>query len=92
MSHDPTLTRREAAARVARTCLGVGLLPGVFSTRAAETEIGRPATAKRAIYLYMNGGMSHLDTFDPKEGVPTAGPLRPIASSADGILAPPASR
>lgn len=87
MTADLTLTRREAAARMARTCLGVGLLPGVFSSKAAETatEAGRPATAKRVIYLYMNGGMSHLDTFDPKEGVSTAGPVKPVASSADGI-------
>src|SRR4051812_17488982 len=25
-----------------------------------------PARAKRVIYLYMAGGMSHLETFDPK--------------------------
>lgn len=25
-------------------------------------------TARNVIYLYMNGGMSHLDTFDPKTG------------------------
>src|SRR5580658_8802563 len=25
-----------------------------------------PATAKRVIHLFMNGGPSHVDTFDPK--------------------------
>ncbi len=26
----------------------------------------RPATAKRVVHLFMNGGPSHVDTFDPK--------------------------
>ena len=33
----------------------------------------------------MAGGMSHLDTLDPKAGVEAAGPVRSIAASADGV-------
>ncbi len=83
------LTRRDFAATTARALLGVGLLPGVFAplVRAAETPAkpARPATAKRVIYLYMTGGMSHLDTLDPKEGVATAGPVKPIRTRVDGL-------
>ena len=44
------------------------------------------ATAKRVIYLFMNGGMSHLDTFSPKPEEPDVqGATRALASSADGI-------
>ncbi|MFZ4595768.1 MAG: DUF1501 domain-containing protein, partial [Verrucomicrobiaceae bacterium] len=35
--------------------------------------------------LYMSGGQSHMDTWDPKEGVETAGPTKPIKTSADGV-------
>lgn len=37
---------------------------------ASETASGK---AKHVIYLYMNGGMSHLDTFDPKPGTDSQG-------------------
>ena len=39
-----------------------------------------PAKAKRVIFLFLNGGMSHIDTFDPKpmlikhDGQPLPGP------------------
>jgi hypothetical protein len=33
----------------------------------------------------MSGGQSHMDTWDPKEGVETAGPTKPIKTSADGV-------
>jgi len=29
-------------------------------------QLDHPARAKRVIFLFMNGGMSHVDTFDPK--------------------------
>lgn len=43
------------------------------------------ATARHVIYLFMRGGMSQLDTFDPKPGAPTQGPVEAIATRADGI-------
>jgi hypothetical protein len=75
------MTRRAFVASTARALLGVGLLPRISGARAQAAT----ATAKRVIYLYMTGGMSHLDTLDPKEGVATAGPVKPIKTSADGV-------
>ena len=52
-----------AGASLGRASLGVGGLA------LASLAAGRPpahAKAKRLIWLYMDGGMSHLDTFDPK--------------------------
>ena len=43
------------------------------------------ARAKRCIMLYMEGGVSQIDTFDMKPGRPTAGPFRPIVTNVDGI-------
>ena len=60
-------TRREFVLRTAKTALGVSLLP-VASQMARAAENTGGGKAKRVIYLYMNGGMSHIDTFDPKAG------------------------
>ena len=36
------------------------------SSVASQPQRHAKATAKRCIFLYMEGGPSHLDTFDPK--------------------------
>ena len=74
-------TRRAFMLRTAKTALGVSLLP-VSSKLAAESAAG--GKAKHVIYLYMNGGMSHIDTFDPKTG-DTKGFADPIKTKADGM-------
>ena len=45
------------------------------------------ATAKQCLLLFMWGGPSQLDTFDPKPNAPDAirGPFRPIATNVPGI-------
>ena len=80
------LTRRRFIARTASSLLGVGLLPGFFSSRAlaVEAALGKGGTAKNVIYLYMDGGMSHVDTWDPKQGE-VMGPTQTIKTSAAGI-------
>src|SRR5207253_5308206 len=51
---------------------GDALLSSVARASGANTDplaprFGHfPARAKRVIYLFMNGGPSHVDTFDPK--------------------------
>ena len=82
------LTRRSFAARTASTLLGVGLAPSLTRSAFAAREgsaLSQVPTAKRVIYLYMNGGMSHLDTFDVKPGAETMGPTKAIDTSADGV-------
>lgn len=41
--------------------------------------------AKRCIVLWMDGGPSQLDTFDPKPKTATGGTFRSIATAADGV-------
>ena len=55
---------------------GSALMPGLLQELAAAEEGGAdplaprqghyPAKAKRVIFLFMTGGVSHVDTFDPK--------------------------
>ena len=83
-------TRRHFMSGMAKTFLGVGLLPGAsaFAAGGIDRQIPlRNKPAKKIIYLYMSGGMSHLDTFDPK---PDADPeirgnLSAIKTNADGV-------
>lgn len=67
---------------IIRSLAGSGLLlPGLLSELAAADSVQRPgsvadslvarkphfsARAKRVIFLFMTGGVSHVDTFDPK--------------------------
>ena len=86
------VSRREFAEYAAKTFLGVSLLPvgGAAMALAADEEKPKEPTprknpAKNIIYLYMNGGMTHLDTFDPKPGAETQGPVQAIDTSANGV-------
>ncbi len=51
---------------------------------AAAAERARGADA--CVVLWMNGGPSHIDTFDPKPGTKAGGPLRAIKTSAPGVM------
>src|SRR5215213_5070982 len=67
--------------------LGLGglSLPGLLAGRAA---LGAPAVqAKSVILLWMGGGPSHFETFDPKPDAPEAyrGPSTAIGTNVPGI-------
>lgn len=81
------LSRRDFVRRVAATSLGVGLLPAgrAFAAGEGASKARNPnVKAKNVIYLYMAGGMSHLDTFDPKPGHEVMGSTGTVASRVDG--------
>ena len=80
MSHHapPPVTRREALCRIGN---GFGMLAfaGVVGESLARAgavvgpdggvevrKLDHPARAKRVIFLFMNGGLSQVDSFDPK--------------------------
>jgi hypothetical protein len=54
---------------------------------AGKEAAGRIGKAKSCIVLFCWGGVSHLDTWDPKPGAPAEvrGEFRPIATSVAGI-------
>lgn len=85
------IARREFVLSTARRCLGVSLLPcggGVASLAEEASTSRQPAPntkARSVIYLFMKGGMSHLDTLDPKpETTDVQGPVAAIATSVPG--------
>jgi len=64
------------------------LATGAMDLEALVPTAPRPAKAKAVIQIWMWGGPSHLDTFDPKPdaGRDYCGPLdKPIATNADGM-------
>ena len=84
-------SRREFLANTARTAFGVtlgGASASWFSSaEAAEAIAKSKGKAKNVIYLYMAGGMTHIDTFDPKPEAPVEyrGPIKAIGTNVDGI-------
>src|SRR3954466_12177959 len=91
-------SRRRFLSYASKTLLGVSILPGLIPlnvTGATKTVVtaptpavpGRKPTARNIIYLYMAGGMTHVDTFDPKPsaGEKIAGPVKAIDTVADGV-------
>ena len=71
--------RRLLAAGGAATLLG---MPVGRLLAAAKSE---KAKAENVILFWNGGGMSHLDTWDPKPGRPTQGEFEPIDTSAPGV-------
>ncbi len=82
------ISRRRFISNSAKACLGVSLLPCLQNNSliAAVSESGKQPKARNVIHLYMAGGMSHIDTFDPKPGTEAQGPVETIKTNADGIL------
>jgi hypothetical protein len=68
------------AAMGAGACVG-GL--GVFSTPAIAGQL--KSDQKRIVVFNMHGGLSQLESWDPKPGTATGGPFRAIPTSVPGI-------
>ena len=84
-------SRRSFVTQMASSMLGLTVLPTVAGSAIAATTTSSAAgqtlggNANSVIYLYMSGGMSHLDTFDTKPGAETQGPVESIDTAADGV-------
>lgn len=75
---DPFLTRRDFLQRsgIGLGMLGLAAMTGSPSAHGVHPEMGPnplaqrhphfPAKAKHVIHIFCNGGISHVDTFDPK--------------------------
>lgn len=78
-------TRRAFLSGAAKTFLGVGALPLLSNIAHGASTTASGGSAKRVIYLYMGGGMSHLDTFDTKPGAETQGPVESLKTNVSGV-------
>jgi hypothetical protein len=75
-----------------RNFLGTSLgatLSAIIAARTGAPLFAQDATVKRkaksCILLWMDGGPSQFETFDPKPGASTGGPTKAIDTAVDGI-------
>ncbi len=80
-------SRRAFMERTAQVSLGVGMsgLSGLLPVGAKAQDAKGGGKAKSLIYIYLSGGMSHLDTLDPKDSSKVMGPSEAIATNVDGM-------
>ncbi len=83
------LSRRQFVSDVAKSVLGVSVLSYGGGKAFADTEVPPPppggGKAKNVIFLYMPGGMTHMDTWDPKTHPDSKGPTEAISTNVPGI-------
>ncbi len=76
------ISRRRWIEAFASACCGVSLLGW---PPAALADSRRRPKAQSVVYLYLRGGISHVDTFDPKPGKPEMAGVQAIGTSAAGV-------
>ena len=96
MSHNQLneTSRRGFLATTAKSCFGLTIGGAAANFFSQKTLAADPAVlaagggkAKSVIYLFMSGGMTHLDTLDPKPEASSEvrGDCRAIDTNVDGI-------
>ncbi|MEO1997510.1 MAG: DUF1501 domain-containing protein [Planctomycetaceae bacterium] len=80
------VSRRDVVRIGGLSALGLGL-GDFFGLRNAHAAALPEAKAKSCILIWLNGGPSHLESFDPKPEAPeeVRGPLESIATNLPGI-------
>jgi uncharacterized protein (DUF1501 family) len=76
------ITRRQLLGAGIAGTLGWALSPQVQHVLA---NTGPARRARACVLVWLNGGPSHIDTFDPKPGADTGGPFRAIATAVPGL-------
>lgn len=62
---------------------GLGLCGGLVSTPVLADAVRRGN--KRVLVIFLHGGVSQLESWDPKPGTDTGGPFRAIPTSVPGV-------
>lgn len=78
------IKRRDFARYTGLSLLGSSL-SGWLPRLAAEVQQSGQKAPRACILLWMSGGPSQLETFDPKEGHENGGPTKSIETSVPGI-------
>ncbi|MBX7166035.1 MAG: DUF1501 domain-containing protein [Pirellulales bacterium] len=83
---DHLLARRQFLGSVAAGLSAGGLAAaglGTFVRPAIAEQIAK--AHKRVLVIWLSGGVSQLETWDPKPGTDTGGPTRAISTSVPGV-------
>src|SRR5688572_23903076 len=82
-----TMSRRGLLQLGGLSLLGLGMAAKTMSAVPTAVERGTFGRAKRCIFIFMWGGPSQLDTFDPKPDAPSdiRGEFQPTSTNVPGI-------
>ncbi len=82
--HTHNASRRDFLS--AGVCGGLGLSLAQLLRLEARGEVHASARGKNAIFIYLNGGQSHFESWDPKpDGGEVAGEFQPIDTNLTGL-------
>ena len=73
------ITRRKVLGMLAGGTLGAATFLRPSAARAMRSK------QKQVLFIWLDGGMSQLETWDPKPGTPFGGPFRSIKTSVPGV-------
>jgi uncharacterized protein (DUF1501 family) len=82
-TRDGVIHRRAFLRRVSAGALSLGALGWMESVALSAEDMRKKGMA--CILLFMRGGPSQLETFDPKPGMPNGGPTKSIPTAVSGI-------
>ncbi len=87
-SFRPGALSRRGLLRVGALGLGGLTLPDLLRGRDAARAAGRTPRDTAVVWLFLSGGPSHIDTYDPKPDAPAEfrGPFRPLRTRVPGVL------
>lgn len=88
-SHDRfSLPRRSVVQGISAGVLGCGLVDLLTLEASGTSTSRRPAEARNVLVLYEEGGISQMDTWDPKPDAPVdhRSPFRPISTNVPGVI------
>ena len=57
----------------------------LFAEETVAASLPGKGQAKQVVILFMNGGASHFETFDPKPGTEAGGPTKAIRTNVTGV-------
>ena len=80
------VSRRDVLQVGGLAALGLGI--GQLQAAVGERDSSRSPRAKSCILIWLDGGPSHLETFDLKPSAPleVRGPLKPIQTAIPGVV------
>jgi len=83
---EPNLRNRREVLRVGLAGFGSMAWPGILKLR-AQSPVGTTQGPTAVIVVWLRGGASHLETYDPKPDAPSEfrGPFKAIATRSPGV-------